>query len=485
MSAASDPVSGRLVIVQGPPGCGKTYFLVALLRELTRQGHRVMVCAPSNKAVCVALELYLATCAPLAAGAEDDSAINCVLVGVEEKLEQCSAQDQDSENYDWLRKPRRAVDVFVYGFGQRVAAELALMAKTVTFLEEEYQRLHALGILAGMAKKLKDKLSLLLLRLGRCCPRTLKRCKVRGAFENKVFPALDGDIEPDILPQLHKILVDFSKAMEHLSMAGDTLPRELIKKANVLFCTLSCAGQGVLRHLKAPDILLVDEAGQSLEAELAVPFLHHPRALVLIGDPKQLPATLLSYEAQRLGYGRSSMQRLMDPVCGYPYVMLDTQYRMDPDLSHFPNLQFYDGKLINSARVVERGNALIETAARNPRLNWLKPFMFLNISYPESGGGQSSICNRGEAMLTSKYASLSSHVLSDIVFVLCVISLQNHWAPQNDGGIKSEYFPSHLDISNNLLLCASDGDSSHPSQWCHGLVRCSDILHRCLPGIGS
>ncbi|KAK3267651.1 hypothetical protein CYMTET_23809 [Cymbomonas tetramitiformis] len=48
--------SGHLQLVQGPPGCGKTHFLAALLQGLRLKGVRTLVCAPSNKAVCVALD---------------------------------------------------------------------------------------------------------------------------------------------------------------------------------------------------------------------------------------------------------------------------------------------------------------------------------------------------------------------------------------------------------------------------------------------
>ena len=47
--------------------------------------------------------------------------------------------------------------------------------------------------------------------------------------------------------------------------------------------------------------------------------------LVLVGDHKQLPATLMSEPARRCGYGRSLLERLAE--AGRPVSLLNTQYR--------------------------------------------------------------------------------------------------------------------------------------------------------------
>ena len=46
-----DAGEGSVLLVQGPPGCGKSTFLVAALQalRLTHPSRRLMVCAPSNK----------------------------------------------------------------------------------------------------------------------------------------------------------------------------------------------------------------------------------------------------------------------------------------------------------------------------------------------------------------------------------------------------------------------------------------------------
>lgn len=67
------------------------------------------------------------------------------------------------------------------------------------------------------------------------------------------------------------------------------------------------------------------------------------RAVVLVGDPAQLPATILSQEAKDANYGQSLFQRLQRG--GHPKMMLDTQYRMHPSIASFASGRFYNGLL--------------------------------------------------------------------------------------------------------------------------------------------
>lgn len=67
------------------------------------------------------------------------------------------------------------------------------------------------------------------------------------------------------------------------------------------------------------------------------------RAIVLVGDPAQLPATIFSNTAKDANYGQSLFQRLQRG--GHPKLMLDTQYRMHPSIASFPSARFYNGLL--------------------------------------------------------------------------------------------------------------------------------------------
>lgn len=63
--------------------------------------------------------------------------------------------------------------------------------------------------------------------------------------------------------------------------------------------------------------------------------------VVLVGDPQQLPATVLSREAQLME--RSMFERLQ--LAGCPVTMLTVQYRMHASIREFPSRQFYNSQL--------------------------------------------------------------------------------------------------------------------------------------------
>lgn len=72
--------------------------------------------------------------------------------------------------------------------------------------------------------------------------------------------------------------------------------------------------------------------------------------LVLVGDDKQLPPTIKSKAAKKLGDTTFSRLR----ASGHPVYLLDTQYRMHPSISKFPSMTFYDGKLKNGVSDQDR-----------------------------------------------------------------------------------------------------------------------------------
>lgn len=110
-----------------------------------------------------------------------------------------------------------------------------------------------------------------------------------------------------------------------------------------------------------------------------------------MGDPNQLPATVLSRRAVDLGLSESLHDRLMNR-CKHTYIMLDVQYRMDPEISSFPSMRFYDSKICNGENVLQR-----QRNDNAPLLMDGKPYIFLTVQGVEEKSTGGSCQNYAEA----------------------------------------------------------------------------------------
>ncbi|KAI5154428.1 hypothetical protein NEPAR06_1113 [Nematocida parisii] len=117
-----------------------------------------------------------------------------------------------------------------------------------------------------------------------------------------------------------------------------------LSRANLVFCTLSMAGSSSLREYFF-DILIIDEACQATEPSTLIPLRALPSKLILVGDPMQLPPTIISQEKELT---LTLFERLSSSI---PPLLLDTQYRMNSMISKFASQQFYNDKLKNGVIV--------------------------------------------------------------------------------------------------------------------------------------
>ena len=88
---------------------------------------------------------------------------------------------------------------------------------------------------------------------------------------------------------------------------------------------------------------MIDESGQAVEISSLIPLIYGCKRLILIGDPKQLPATVFSPVCLQHNYDQSLFERLMKSK--YPVSLLKIQYRMHPEISRVIGTAFYDNLL--------------------------------------------------------------------------------------------------------------------------------------------
>ncbi|KAL6759021.1 P-loop containing nucleoside triphosphate hydrolase protein, partial [Haematococcus lacustris] len=112
---------------------------------------------------------------------------------------------------------------------------------------------------------------------------------------------------------------------------------DVLKGARVIGCTVTgAASHKALLDALQPGVLLVEEAGELLEAHVLTSLSTKTKHLVLIGDHKQLRPKVESYSLQKesgRGYDLnvSLFERLV--LAGFPHASLAVQHRMHPDIS--------------------------------------------------------------------------------------------------------------------------------------------------------
>lgn len=107
--------------------------------------------------------------------------------------------------------------------------------------------------------------------------------------------------------------------------------------------------------------LVIDEAGQCIEP-LAWCIFPFAEKIVLAGDHWQLPPTVLSHEAARLGFNRSVLEAAITHI---PAIfLLNTQYRMRTAIAGFSSNYFYNNLLLTAAHLQNTGThiSFIDTA---------------------------------------------------------------------------------------------------------------------------
>jgi senataxin len=140
--------------------------------------------------------------------------------------------------------------------------------------------------------------------------------------------------------------------------------QRILSQTHVVCCTLSGAGSKAFVDAVSRDefphsefdAVIIDEACQGSEASCLIPLKFNPNAVVIVGDPKQLPVMAFARSAERCKSDRPLFERLHQN--GWPINLLRIQYRMHESINAFPSKNFYEGNLITGDSVKKRRPAI-------------------------------------------------------------------------------------------------------------------------------
>ena len=223
----------------------------------------------------------------------------------------------------------------------------------------------------------------------------------------------------DIIKKINTLSVDKEKNKNQIKTLENerqlilkTLNDDRLRKQNyenilllnspILCTTLNNSGNEKFKKINIKfDYLIIDEACQCVEPSCLIPLSYEIKYLILVGDHKQLPATVFYQNANSILYNRSLFERLIDNHI--PINMLTIQYRMQTNIRKFISSTFYDNKLIDSTdnEYIKKINNEVFYQA----IDINKNFSFFDLKFSEENydGKIKSYYNEDEINFTNEF----------------------------------------------------------------------------------
>ncbi|KAF2149475.1 hypothetical protein K461DRAFT_315487 [Myriangium duriaei CBS 260.36] len=321
-------------LIQGPPGSGKTKTIVAIVGALltdvlSRSSGTTRISAPTAAQGSDAVPKKLLVCAP------SNAAVDELVMRFKDGITTTQG----------VHKKINVVRV-----GRSEAVNSAVVDVT---LEELINK--KLGTINGGDNNAREQTQRLM----------MEHKKVSEAFRE----ARDQIEKPDLKAEERSKIQDeinqlrrrknelgnqIDAAKDNENAAGRTadlkrkqVQQSIIEDSHVICATLSGSGHQLFQELNVEfETVVVDEAAQCVEMSALIPLKYGCAKCILVGDPKQLPPTVFSKEAAKFQYEQSLFVRMQTNFPDAVH-LLDTQYRMHPDISAFPSTTFYDGRLLD------------------------------------------------------------------------------------------------------------------------------------------
>ncbi|KAG4267231.1 hypothetical protein FPRO04_04843 [Fusarium proliferatum] len=137
----------------------------------------------------------------------------------------------------------------------------------------------------------------------------------------------------------------FSDVRTEIKSIRDECGRKVLQDKQIIACTTTAAAmyQSII-ETASPDVILVEEAGEILEAHIITAMSASVKQLILIGDHKQLRPKIGNYlltKEKGEGYDLnvSLFERLV--IQGRHFTALEEQHRSHPDISQYPRMLAY------------------------------------------------------------------------------------------------------------------------------------------------
>jgi DNA polymerase alpha-associated DNA helicase A len=285
------------------------------------------------------------------------------------KLDNLSRLNQEQEvavkrSLEMFQDPKKHL-ILIHGPpGTGKTSVLIEILKQIGILKQKEQRKYKILILGpsnlsvdNIVERLGDRCGILRIghpsRVLESCQRSTLDFWSENCDEGKLLKDVQKEIDNLVKNQLPKcknreerrvIYGELKLLRQERKKREKTLQSDLIKRAEIVACTLSTACGKKLKGMKF-DLAIIDEAGQALLPEtLIAPILANK--IIFAGDHCQLPPTVMNpliKDQLEISLFEHLIKKRTDD--DYIEVMLKEQYRMNERIMKWSNSKFYFNQL--------------------------------------------------------------------------------------------------------------------------------------------
>jgi hypothetical protein len=133
-----------------------------------------------------------------------------------------------------------------------------------------------------------------------------RRCNAASPARRETLEAFAASCPEEIVTSLLTFVQDRRWQLPPSGLSTDTLKDASLRGARLVFSTVSTAARRDMVDVRSGgfNVAIIDEATQLPEAGTAMMLSPAVQCLVLAGDNKQLPSTVISMRAEKAGFGR-------------------------------------------------------------------------------------------------------------------------------------------------------------------------------------
>ncbi|CAF0839892.1 unnamed protein product [Rotaria sordida] len=439
-----DDNQAKIYMCQGPPGTGKSQTITGIVRALlepilssstsndqsptisssgvSKKKMKILICCPSNGGCNEIVRRLIDVFARKTTDSNSDQTVSKLPF----KLIRCArgggvSRDIENLSLDVLAQKRLEEVLNTGGQNEAIERNLANKEKQkkqlLQRIEDEKKKQQTTSEKHQTSEELKDlelnlkEITASILKLQQTCRKTIPEAARRQRErEIKLELLQDADICVATLNYVGNPIFD---SFSPFHMNNQMNKNDKLKKLPTPTPSSSSSIVSTLFNC-----LIIDEAGQCTEIDNYIPLRLGMNRIVLVGDPEQLPATILSRRALEAGLNQSLFERLYKLFkydLNNPIRMLNIQYRMHDEICKFPSMHFYRSKLKTDKIINQKRKKFL-----------LKPYMILDVV-------------NGQDQLDSITQSYGNPLEANIV--ACLVQFINEQAkvPFNQIGIITPY----------------------------------------------